>query len=79
MMIEPPTFNKTDASRITKPTLILSGQYTTPWMKAVASELHENIPDNQIIIIQNAAHYPHIENPRETSEAIFKFLSEHAS
>jgi pimeloyl-ACP methyl ester carboxylesterase len=48
-------------------------------MKAVASELHENIPDNQIIIIQNAAHYPHIENPRDSSEAIFKFLSEHAS
>ena len=78
LMTEPPTFNKADALRIAKPTLILGGQYTTEWMKAVASELHDNIPNNQIIIIQNAAHYPHIENPRDCSEAIFKFLSEQA-
>jgi pimeloyl-ACP methyl ester carboxylesterase len=78
LMTEPPTFNKVDASRITRTTLILGGQYTTEWMKAVASELHENVPNNQITIIQNTAHYPHIENPRDCSEAIFKFLSEHA-
>jgi pimeloyl-ACP methyl ester carboxylesterase len=79
MMTESPTFNKADASRIAKPTLILSGQRTTEWMKTVAGELHKNISDNQIIIIQNAAHYPHIENPKDCSEAIFKFLSKHAS
>jgi pimeloyl-ACP methyl ester carboxylesterase len=79
LMTEPPTFNKADASRIAKATLILGGQYTTEWMKAVASELHENMPNSQISIIRNAAHYPHIENVRDCSEAISKFLSEHAS
>ncbi len=73
-----PTFNKEDAKRIVPPTLILSGEHTATFMRGVAMELHRTIPNNQLAIIQNASHYPHIENPDECSAKISAFFSEHA-
>lgn len=73
-----PTFNKKDAAGIVPPALILAGEHTIKYMKDVAEELHRAIPNNQIVIIRNAAHYPHIENPKECNDAISKFLTEHA-
>ena len=78
LLIEAPTFNKKDAARIKPPALILAGEYTIKYMKEVAQELHRTIPNNRIVTIRNAAHYPHIENPKECNDAILKFLSEHA-
>ena len=69
-----PTFNKENAERIAPPTLILSGEQTTKFMRGVALELHRTIPNNQLAIIQNAAHYPHIENPEECSAKILAFF-----
>ncbi len=73
-----PTFNKENAKRIVPPTLILSGEQTIKFMRGVAMELHRTIPNNQLAIIQNASHYPHIENPGECSAKILAFFSEHA-
>jgi len=74
-----PTFNKQDAKRIAAPTLILSGEHTIKFMKSVAMELHRTIPNNQLAIIHNASHYPHIENPEECSARILAFFSEYSS
>lgn len=78
LLTEVPTFNKDDAARIVPPTLILTGEHTIKYMKGVAMELHVTIPNNQIVIIRNASHYPHIENPKECNDKIMEFLSEHA-
>lgn len=78
LLTEAPTFKKEDAARIVPPTLILTGEHTIKYMKAVATELHRTIPNNQIVIIRNASHYPHIENPGECNDAMVKFFSEHA-
>jgi pimeloyl-ACP methyl ester carboxylesterase len=75
---QPPSFGKEDAARIAMPTLIIGGEHTTDFMKAVAETLHKRIPNNQLVVVRNAAHYPQIENPKECNDAILKFLSEHA-
>ena len=72
-----PTFTKEDAKRIAHPTLIMSGEHTVKFMMSVAMELHKTIPTNQLAIIPNAAHYPHIENPEECSTKILAFFMEH--
>jgi pimeloyl-ACP methyl ester carboxylesterase len=74
-----PTFNREDAERIMPPTLIVSGEHTTKYMRGVAMELHRTIPNSQLATIQNASHYPHIENPEECSAKILAFFTEHAS
>lgn len=73
-----PTFNRESAERIVPPTLVVCGEYTTRYMKGVATELHSTIPNSQLATIQNASHYPHIENPEECSAKILEFLTERA-
>lgn len=73
-----PTFAKADAARIVAPTLIMTGEHTIKYMRAVTMELHRHVPHSQVAVIRNASHYPHMENPRECSDAILKFLSEEA-
>jgi len=73
-----PPFNSENAERIVPPTLIVSGERTTKYMRGVAMELHRTIPNSQLATIQNASHYPHIENPEECSAKILAFFSEHA-
>jgi esterase len=75
---KPPTFNKEDANRLKIPTLVVSGEYTVTFMKGIASSLQKTILNNESIIVANAAHYPHIENPEKCNEAIIKFLSKHS-
>ncbi len=73
-----PTFNKEDAKRIVPPTLILSGEQTTKFMRGVGIALYRNIRNSQLATIGNAVHYPHIEHPEECSAKISAFFSEHA-
>ena len=73
-----PTFNRDTAERIVPPTLTVSGEHTTKYMRGVAMELHRTIPKSQLATILNASHYPHIENPEECSAKILAFFSEHA-
>ena len=75
---KPPTFNKEDANRLKMPTLIVGGEYTVKFMKGIALSLQKTIPDNESIIVANAAHYPYIENPEKCNEAVIKFLSKHS-
>lgn len=73
-----PTFNREDAARIVPPTLVVAGEHTVEWQSSVAAELHRTIPSNRLVIIPNAAHYPHVENPSECATKILTFLSEQA-
>lgn len=78
LLNEAPAFKKEDARRIMQPTLVLSGEHTIKYMKAVAEELRKAIPDSQVAVIRNASHYPHVENPKGCTDAMLKFLSEQA-
>jgi pimeloyl-ACP methyl ester carboxylesterase len=76
LLNEVPIFTRQDAASVVQPTLIVTGEHTIRYMKAVALELNRIIPHNEMAVIRNAAHYPHLENPRECNAIISKFLSQ---
>jgi len=76
---KPPIFTKEEARRISQPTLLLNGNLSSKFLTGIVEELHDTIPNNQVITIQDAGHILQSEKPQECNEAILKFLMEHAS
>jgi pimeloyl-ACP methyl ester carboxylesterase len=73
-----PHFTRKEAKRITHPTLLIKGGRTIGMFSAIIDELHNILPNSQVVIIPDAAHIVHLENPGECNRAIVKFLKEHA-
>jgi pimeloyl-ACP methyl ester carboxylesterase len=66
------------AGKISLPTLILHGAHDRTRPLAEAQALQQSIQGAELHVIAGAAHMPHIENPAETSAALFDFLDRRA-
>lgn len=61
------------AARITSPTLIIQGVEDAMPLQMVR-ELQQTIPGSELVLIEDAGHFPYIEQPAPTFEAIRRFL-----
>lgn len=68
--------SKERLDQIKAKTLVIAGQKDRIVPLKLARSLHQELPNSQIKIINNAAHLVHIEQPEEVNSAILKFLGD---
>lgn len=65
--------------RVTRPVLVIQGSDDPDWVspRAEGEAILADLPAGlgQLIMIEGAGHYPHVESPRETLEAMLPFLN----
>jgi pimeloyl-ACP methyl ester carboxylesterase len=65
--------------RVTRPVLVVQGSADPDWVspRAEGEAILADLPAGlgQLAMIEGAGHYPHVEAPRETLEAMLPFLS----
>jgi 3-oxoadipate enol-lactonase len=57
------------------PALVMVGEHDHGTPPAMAKQIHENLPNSQFVLIENAAHIANIEQPEFFNQEIVKFLS----
>jgi len=73
-----PIFTKEDASRILKPALLINGTKSPKFFHTIVDELAKGIPNSETAVIQNSAHFPHVENPGEFNTRLRHFLQKNS-
>jgi 3-oxoadipate enol-lactonase len=77
------SLNKSDTRellwRITVPTLVIVGEKDIITSPAESRALSDGIPNSTLTVIENAGHFPMLEQPIEFNRALRVFLEEHAS
>ncbi|MET7511877.1 alpha/beta hydrolase [Streptomyces sp. NPDC005480] len=58
------------------PTLIVAGRHDVICGVRWSEELHDLIPDSQLVVLENSGHFGHIEEPELFDRAVFRFVSE---
>jgi non-heme chloroperoxidase len=79
LMAEVPVFGRDEASKISAPTLLIHGTDSPKVLHAIVERLGRATPNSEIAIVSGAAHFPHLEKPKEFNELLLGFLSKHAS
>ena len=54
------------------PTKIVWATHDPIAVKAIAEQLHEEIPNNKLLWLENTGHFPMLENPKEWSELVLE-------
>ena len=62
--------------KINIPTLVIVGRFDEYTPVAVAEELQENLQNCKLIIIEDAAHLPNLEQPEQFNSAVLNFLGQ---
>lgn len=57
-------------------TLIINGKFDTNNSPKFAEELHRNLLNSKLVLLDKSGHFPWIEEPEKTFEEIFKWLAE---
>ena len=70
-----PKFTAVDAARISCKTLVVNGRSGTLWLGKIGELLERAIPGCERAVISGAAHFPHIENPKEFNERLGNFIA----
>lgn len=60
--------------RISAPTLLIWGEEDDVMPSRHAKEYSKHIPDTQLVIIPNAGHSPHFDQPKAFAETLYSFL-----
>ena len=63
-----------ELSKIEKPTLILCGTEDKMTPPKYSKQLHEEIPNSELMLIEGAGHMVMLEKPRDVSEAVERFV-----
>jgi non-heme chloroperoxidase len=71
-------FNCKDATKISSPTLLVTGDKSPRILHSVTIELSKCIPKSRVVTISNSSHGVIWDNPTEFNEAVARFLSEGA-
>jgi pimeloyl-ACP methyl ester carboxylesterase len=74
---DPIGLTATDARRIRKPTLLISGERSAVPLRAVVHRLAELIPNSEVRVIPDASHGMNYQNPGALDAAILDFLEKH--
>lgn len=72
MELDPPSAKR--LSEIHVPTLLIVGEYDTPYLKAAADYMEANIADTKRVLLPTA-HVPSMERPAEFNAAVRTFLA----
>ena len=62
-------------TRITTPTLVLTGELDAAYPRNEAAYIHERLPNSQLVVLEGAGHLPMVERPREYQDAIADWLA----
>lgn len=58
-----PIFTATEARRLSLPTLLVKGENSPKWLRAIVDKMSKALPNCNTTEISGAGHLPHIENP----------------
>jgi len=64
-----------DLTMVTVPTLILYGS-AEPATDLSGARLYETMPNSELVVIEDAGHFPFIEQPAEFADAVRRFLNQ---
>ena len=67
-------FSCNDAMAINAPTLLVSGEKSMLLLQKITSELARCLPKKERVVIRNAGHPMHIQNPQDYNSAVLAFL-----
>lgn len=70
-----PVFTKENASSISLPTMLVKGQNSPDWLRAIVDNLSKALPRNKVKEVSNSGHLPHVENPEEFNSIVLEFLN----
>ncbi len=79
LMAEVPMFGREEASKITAPTLLIHGTESPMVLHTILDRLGKAIPNSEVAVISEAAHFPHFERPQEFNKLVLGFLSKQTS
>lgn len=66
-----------DLKKLSIPSLTLQGSNDVMVPLSVSEFIHENTPNNFLVMMEATGHYPHISYPDETIKEIKAFIAEH--
>lgn len=69
-----PIVRKKDTRTIRIPTLLVKGEKSPQWLRAIVDSLSREMPYSTLVEISNSGHLPHIENPSEFNLKVLDFL-----
>lgn len=72
-----PPFPKEEASKMTIPTLFVCGKNSPKFLHSISDLLINILPKCEKVVIPNASHLTHGENPVSYNEKVLAFLSRH--
>jgi pimeloyl-ACP methyl ester carboxylesterase len=72
--LEFPVFTKENAKDIKLPVLLIKGEKSPQWLRAIVDSLGKSIATSSIVEIEGSGHLPHLESPTNFNNALFGFL-----
>jgi len=69
-----PNVSRELLGRIRVPTLMIHGETSVLWLRAVAEMAGHAIPGSRTVMIRGAGHYPHFQNSAEFNTTLLSFL-----
>ena len=72
-----PSFSEPDARSIKIPTLLVTGENSPDFLLRLSARLNEIMPHAEKIVIPEASHMMHEQNPQAFNEAVLEFLARH--
>ena len=71
--LEPPALNRLED--IEHPTLLITSEFDVVDCKEMADIMEEEIPNLSKVVLQDAAHFMHVDQPEEFNNIVLNFLS----
>jgi proline-specific peptidase len=59
---------------ISRPMLVISGRYDRTCTLARSQEIHREVEDSELVVIEKAAHMSHVEQPKAFIDAVHRWL-----
>ncbi len=59
------------------PVLLLVGDRSPSWLVEISKELHQLLPQSEMVSIKNSSHGLYFENPEDADQAVKQFLEKH--
>jgi len=70
--LEPSTIQSLDV-----PVLLLVGDQSPTWLVEISRELHQLLPQSELVEIENSSHGLYFQNPEAVDQAVMEFVSEY--
>jgi 3-oxoadipate enol-lactonase len=69
-------FTDTELAQVQCDTLVISGEHDFIWPPKAGQQLAKRIPGARFMLMPGAAHFPHVQCPRDTAVAVWDFISQ---